>query len=195
MPRTSLLAAFPSVGANITPLSDDGDFAFSTTEALVGADQNTTGVGQNPLSGTDLYEWRDGRLFLVTDGLTNWPPSEQPILNGVSPSGQDVFFTAPIQYTQDALDAYNRLYDARVGGGFEFPPPPKPCPLEVCQGTPKGAPEEQASGTSNFSGTGNKPTVKKPASCRKPKVRRKGRCVAKKPKRGKSGKAKKTRRD
>ena len=190
-----LLWGFPQVGANTTPLSDDGDFAFKTTEALLGADQNTTGVGQDPNSGTDLYEWRDGRLFLVTDGLTNWPDSEQPVLNGVSPSGRDVFFTAPIQYTQDALDAYNRLYDARVGGGFEFPPPPKPCPLEVCQGTPKGAPEEQASGTSNFSGTGNKPAAKKPASCRKGKVRRKGRCVAKKkPKRAQQQRANNDRR-
>ncbi|HUC08089.1 MAG TPA: hypothetical protein VMR96_08365, partial [Solirubrobacterales bacterium] len=150
-----MLGEFTQVGANTTPLADDGDFVFKTTESLVGADQNTAGVGQSSLSGTDIYEWRDGKLLLITDGLTNWPPSEPPILNGVSPSGRDAFFTAPVQYTHDALDAYNRLYDARIGGGFEFPPPPKPCPLEVCQGTPKGAPEEQPSGTSNFAGPGN----------------------------------------
>jgi hypothetical protein len=152
-----MLATFPGTGANITPLADDGSFAFKTTEALVRGDQNTTGVGQDPISGTDLYEWRDGRLLLVTDGLTDWPSSEAPVLNAINPSGRDIFFTAPTQYTQDALDAYNRLYDARIGGGFDFPPPPKPCPLEVCQGTPKGAPEEQPSGTANFAGPGNAP--------------------------------------
>jgi hypothetical protein len=83
-----------------------------------------------------------------------------PGLNGVSPSGRDVFFTAPAQYTQDALDGFRRLYDARIGGGFEFPPPIKPCPLEVCQGTPKGAPEKQSSGTGSFSGPGNAQSVK-----------------------------------
>jgi sugar lactone lactonase YvrE len=154
VPR-EMLSSFPEVGANTTPLADDGSFAFRTTEALTGADQNTTGVGQDSVSGTDLYEWRDGKLLLVTDGLTDWPSSEPPILNAISPSGRDVFFTVAAQYTHDALDAYNRLYDARIGGGFEFPPPPKPCPLEVCQGTPKGAPEEQPSGTANFAGPGN----------------------------------------
>ncbi len=146
-----MLSTGGQIGANTTPLADDGTLVFKTTEGLVGADQNTTGVGQDPRSGADLYEWRDGRLLLVTDGLTAWPSSEPPALNGVNRSGRDVFFTAPIQYTQDALDAYNRLYDARIGGGFEFPPPPKPCPLEVCQGTPKGAPEEEPAGTANFS--------------------------------------------
>jgi hypothetical protein len=158
----SLLATFSSVGANVTPLADDGTFTFKSTEALLGADQNTAGAGQAPVSGTDLYEWRDGRVFLITDGLTNWPTGEIPTLNGVSPSGRDVFFTAPIQYTQDALDGYNRLYDARIGGGFEFPPPPKPCPLEVCQGTPKGAPEEQTPGTGTYLGPGN--AVAQPAA-------------------------------
>ena len=67
-------------------------------------------------------------------------------------------------FRQSLLDGYNRLYDARIGGGFEFPPPPKPCPLEVCQGTPKGAPEEQAPGTGTYVGPGNalpQPTARK----------------------------------
>jgi hypothetical protein len=142
-------------GANITPISDDGTVFFPSPGALVGADQNTAGTGQDPLAGTDIYEWRDGRPLLVTDGLTNWSGGGLPVLQGVSPSGRDAYFTAAIQYTQDAIDGYRRLYDARIGGGFEFPAPPKPCPLEVCQGTPKGAPEEQAPGTGSFAGPGN----------------------------------------
>ena len=170
-------------GPNQTPIDEQGNLAFPTPTALVSADQNTTAAGHDPGAGTDIYEWRDGRILLVTDGLSNWPGgSAIPAVNGISPSGKDLYFTASTQYTADALDGNNRLYDARIGGGFEFPVPPPPCPLEVCQGTPKGAPEEQVPGTGPFSGPGNA-TKRPPASCRKGKVRRKGRCVAKKPSR------------
>ena len=139
-------------GANTSGLSENGDtVAFVTPTALVNADQNTAGPGQETTVGNDVYEWRDGRPLLISDGLTDWP-NRGPELDGISPSGRDVFFDASAQYTPDALDAYNRLYDARIGGGFEFPVPPKPCPLEVCQGTPKGAPEEAAPGTGSFAG-------------------------------------------
>jgi hypothetical protein len=147
-------------GANKGPLSANGeDFAFTTPTALVSADQNTAGAGQEPAAGTDVYEWREGRLLLVSDGLTNWPVAggggQIPEVSGIDPGGRNIFFTEAAQLTPDALDGYRRLYDARIGGGFEFPPPPKPCPLEVCQGTPKGAPEEASPGTSSFNGSGN----------------------------------------
>jgi hypothetical protein len=135
--------------------ADGEDFAFATSTPLVAADQNTAGPGQNPEAGTDVYEWRGGRFLLVSDGLTNWPAGEVPRIAGITPSGRDLFFSEAAQLTQDALDGYNRLYDARIGGGIEFPPPPRPCPLEVCQGTPKGAPEEQAPGSAFLQGSGN----------------------------------------
>lgn len=161
---------------------DGGTFAFVSPNSLLNADQNTPGPGQDPESGEDVYEWRDGRLLLVTDGLTNWAPESQPRVAGISSSGRDIYFTVAAQYTQDALDGYNRLYDARIGGGFEFPPPPKPCPLEVCQGTPKGAPAEQEPASSNFQGLANRTPSGQPrprCSKGKRKVRRNGktRCV------------------
>ncbi|HXS34923.1 MAG TPA: hypothetical protein VN758_14265 [Solirubrobacterales bacterium] len=144
------------VGANGTAISaDGGTFAFATFTPLLGGDQNTFRPGQAPEVGADVYEWRDGRLLLVTDGLTDWPVNSRPYVSAMTPSGNDIFFIAATQYTQDALDGYSRVYDARIGGGFEFPAPPKPCPLEVCQGTPKGAPEEQAPGSGTFAGPGN----------------------------------------
>lgn len=171
------------LGPNVTPLDEDGDdFAFSTPTPLVSADQNTAGSGQGAFVGTDVYEWRDGRPLLVSDGLTGWPDSfageGAPRAAGVSRDGRDVFFIAAAQYTADALESYDRVYDARVGGGFSFPAAPQPCPLEVCQGTPKGAPQDVLPGTAGFSGPGN---VQSPQGrkCRRGKVRRKGRCVAK----------------
>jgi hypothetical protein len=164
-------------------MSANGILAFATPTALVGADQNTAGVGQDPGRGTDVYEWRDGRLLLVTDGLTNWRGSGSPTVRGITPSGRDLIFTAATQYTADALDNYTRLYDARIGGGIEFPKPPPPCPLEVCQGTPKGAPEEAAPGTGSFAGPGNA-AQRKPRRCpagkRKARHAGKTRCVSKK---------------
>lgn len=136
--------------------SAEGDtVAFTTPTPLVGADLNTAVPGQQAEAGVDAYEWRDGRLLLITDGISDWTKGGMPQLSGISASGRDIFFLAAAQYTQDALDGYQRLYDARIGGGFEFPKPPPPCPLEVCQGTPKGAPEEAAPGTGSFSGPGN----------------------------------------
>jgi hypothetical protein len=182
-PKSTLLPGsfFPEVGPNGDPLDHDGRvFAFSTPLPLVGSDQNTPASG-NPALGTDVYEWRDGRLLLVTDGLTRWPHDEiVPLANGVSASGRDLFFTVSARYTADAPDAYHRLYDARIGGGIAFPPPPRPCPLEVCQGTPKGAPSPPQFGSESYAGPGNlPPTASKPPKCRKGKVRRKGRCVKK----------------
>jgi hypothetical protein len=153
---TPISADLFETGPNTTPLSSDGEtFAFATPTPLVNTDQNTPGAGQNAQPGGDVYEWRDGKVLLVTDGLTSWPGGEAPKVDGVGRSGRDIYFTAAAKYTPDALDSFSRLYDARVGGGFEFPPPPKPCPLEVCQGTPKGAPEEAPPGSASLLGPGN----------------------------------------
>lgn len=149
-----LVNTYSLSGPNVTPLDEAGDFFFSTPNALVPADQNTAGPGQEPKVGTDIYEWRDGRLFLVTDGLTSWH-GVIPYVAGVDPSGRDVFFLAGERLTPDALDAYPRLYDARIGGGFTFPQPAPPCPLEACQGTPRGTLESVAPATAVFSGAGN----------------------------------------
>jgi hypothetical protein len=158
------------------PISDSGEhLAFATATPLLSVDQNTPAPGDNPERGRDVYEWRDGRHLLVTDGLADTTPeTEGPVASGMSGDGRDLYFIAPGQYTPDALDGYRRLYDARIGGGFQHPTAPPPCPLEVCQGTPKGAPEEAAPGSASFSGRGNvKPRhVKHPQRRRKAKKHR-----------------------
>jgi hypothetical protein len=176
-------------GVNRHALSADGEtFAFATPTPLLGADQNTPGPGHSANSGMDIYEWRDGRHLLITDGLTNWTEEvaskevEFPVVEGVTPSGNDIFFTATAAYTPDAPDALTRLYTARIGGGIHFPKPPPPCPLEVCQGIPKGAPEEQEPASGNFSGTGNltETTARRcPKGKRKVSRGGKSRCVKK----------------
>ena len=170
---------------NATPLADDGTLAFATPTPLLPADQNTPSHGSDSDVGTDIYEYRDGRLLLVTDGLTQWPGGELvPTVEGVSPSGRDIFFVNSAQLTPDALDGFGRLYDARIGGGIDFPVPLPPCPLEVCQGTPQGAPSDPFPATIGFSGAGNAGDSSSPRKCPRGKrrIRRGGRvkCVKRK---------------
>jgi hypothetical protein len=179
-----------AIGPNLTPLSADGStFAFNTPTALVPQDQNTPSPSQNPAEGTDVYEWRDGKLLLVSDGVTNWTGAavevSSPKVAGVSRSGNDIFFTVAAQLTPDALESAPRLYDARIGGGFAFPTPPPPCPLEVCQGTPSPPPTQPTPGSAGFQGPGNpKPPKAKKCPKGKHKVKKNGkaRCVKSKPK-------------
>lgn len=136
-------------------VDDKGDFFFVTPTPLVSADQNTAPTGQNPNVGDDVYEWRDGQLLLVTDGQTPSIGGVAPEIVGAAPSGRDVFFTQAAQLTPDAIDAQRRLYDARIGGGFEFPQPPPPCSLEACQGTASPPPNDGTPASLSFSGPGN----------------------------------------
>ncbi len=176
--RSLLTSSFETGPNQAAPITSAGDLAFGTPTPLVSADQNTAGAGQDPRVGEDVYEWRDGRLLLVTDGLASSRPFSGPQVAGITPSGRDIFFVQKAQLTPDAIDTFTRLYDARIGGGFEFPSPPPPCPLEACQGTPKGVPEESRPGSADYSGAGN--AASPTARCRKGKVRQRGRCVAKK---------------
>lgn len=150
---------------NITALAQNGTFAFATTTSLVGGDQNTPAPepeGSFPYeAGADVYEWRDGRVLLVTDGLTSWPTAPQ--VSGISPTGRDIYFLATARLTADAPDGNSRLYDARIGGGIDLPKESPPCPLEVCQGTPEGAPRDPSPASIDFRGAGN--VEAGPANC------------------------------
>lgn len=171
------LLKLPELGPNLSAVDDAGDVLFSTPTALAPGDENTAASGEDAAYGTDVYEWRDGRQLLVSDGLTSTPPGyyTSPEPAGITPSGRDAFFTVAAQLTPDALDAFPRLYDARIGGGFEFERAPAPCPLEACQGTPQATPEEPTPGSTTYQGAGNPP--KQHSRCPKGNVRAHGRCV------------------
>jgi hypothetical protein len=169
------------VGPNMTPLADDGTFVFTTSAPLVPADQNTSKPSQEQPLGNDVYEWRDGRVLLITDGKTTWPAPgfNLPGVAGITPSGRDVYFTAAAQLTPDAIDGFKRLYDARIGGGFDFPAPEPPCPLEICQGEAKGAPGAPTPASDEFRGAGNVPPAAKHRRHKKCHRGKKRRCTKK----------------
>jgi DNA-binding beta-propeller fold protein YncE len=191
--RDFLLPSRDFPQANVTPVSDDGNtVAFAAPSPLVPEDENTAMPGQDPGIGADIYEFRDGRPQLITDGETSWPPGlfSEPQVNGISPSGENVYFTAAARYTPDAVDGVNRLYTARVGGGIDFPPPGlPPCDLNsgACEGPGSIAPDLPGAGTAVFEGLGNQPPRPQTRCPRgKRKVTRRGttRCVPRRRQRG-----------
>lgn len=213
-PRGGVLEGF-SVGGRVagwpgSPLSGGGDFVFATPTPLVAADQNTARPDQDPAVGVDVYEWREGRQLLVTDGQTY--NLTYPRVVGSSRSGRDVFFIQAAALTPDAIDDQKHLYDARIGGGFEFPPPPPPCSLEACQGIASPPPNDGTPASLSFSGPGNQTNSQGSASklcgssgacaksharkktCPKGKALKRGKCV-KRLQHKRKGRAKRTSRN
>jgi hypothetical protein len=104
-------------------ISEDGEDAFfSTEEQLVPEDVNEV---------TDVYEWKDGHVGLISSGTGHTPS----VFGGVSADGQTALF-----WTRDSLLPADRdggeadLYVARVDGGFpEADQPATPCEGVSCQ--------------------------------------------------------------
>jgi NHL repeat len=142
---------------------------FATELALVAEDTNGRHM--------DVYEWRNGELSMIS------PPGtpDHSWFSGNSLDGEDVFFVTGGRIDPREIDdADQDVYDARIGGGFPYTPPPTPCqPLALeCEGEAVPPPAAPSSATPGFQGPGNvKP---KRTKCRKGKVRRKGRCVKRK---------------
>jgi hypothetical protein len=142
--------------------SDGSTVVFSTEEPLAGSDLNES---------NDVYEWRNGKVSLITDGQSKGARAE---VGGVSSDGGDVFFSV----VQPGLTGFERdglrnVYDARINGGFVPPRPPVRCAGDSCQGPLQSAPPLESPASATFHGRGN---VGK-ARCRKGKVRRHGHCV------------------
>ncbi len=184
-PRASIMTTRPQngglvatdgnsqMGPNVTPLSGDGGiFAFSTPTALVPEDRNTAPPAAEPGQGADLYEWKDGKLTLISDGQHVWqvqPNSAAgnnsaesagaPVVASVSPSGRDVFFQVAEKLAPEATEEYPQLVDARIGGGFpqSSEPAPSSCPLESCQGPPVPVPSSSPATSEGGNGENVRP--------------------------------------
>jgi hypothetical protein len=155
---TLSLAEHPLITKLSSAISEDGERVFFITpDSLVPADTNgpcsfDSDVGYYPCS--DVYEWHDGRLSLITPGTA----SADTGLIGVSAAGNDVFF-----YTRQPLVGWDRdnfidVYDARVDGGFPEPPAqPAECEGEACREQGSGTPANTGAGTAVFQGPGNPP--------------------------------------
>lgn len=124
--------------------ADGSRFIFSTAAALMPEDVN---------GDSDVYEWHDGELGLITDGTT--PLTRASILE-VSPDGRDVLFASMVAEAPRATPGTLNVYDARIGGGFPAPPTPTPsCVDDQCQGAASAKPQLSVTGSERFSGRGD----------------------------------------
>jgi DNA-binding beta-propeller fold protein YncE len=138
---------------------DDGRAFFQTKDPLVSSDSN----GRQ-----DVYEWSDGRPWLISDGTSD----TDSYFADASADGTDVFFTTRARLVGRDRDDYVDVYDARVGGGLASqadPPATPPCAGEACQGSVPFSPTPPVIGSISFLGSGSDTT---PARTPKnPKVR------------------------
>jgi NHL repeat len=131
----------------------------------------------DPLSG--------GCVFLISSGKS----SGETYLLDASQDGRDVFFSTRQALVGWDVNDNHDVYDARAGGGFPEPTPPPLCEGEACKPPPAQPPSGRPSpATTTFDGPGN--TSQRPPRCAKGKVRRRGRCVKRRPTKARQGKGK-----
>jgi hypothetical protein len=146
-------------------ISEDGStVVFESSQALTA--QAHGGID-------NVYLWRGGNVYLISDGTTADESVQRPIggqyagLVGIDASGQNVFFTTETHLVGQDSDELSDLYDARIGGGF---PAPKvnACSGEACQGGPPTSLAPVSPGSLSPSGVGN--VTPPPAPPAKPTV-------------------------
>lgn len=183
IPPAQLISHFPRT------LSADGRrLFFDSFDALLPRDTNgaedvyeweaASGPGECEEEGADLYvEASGGCLSLISSGQS---PQDSEFLDA-SESGSDVFFTTNASLLPRDFGLID-VYDARVEGGFPEPSSTAACEGEACQGTPE-PPNDSTPSSSSFEGAGNvheEVATRAPRPCAKGKVKRHGKCVAKK---------------
>jgi hypothetical protein len=147
------------VGGNQMVTEDGDSYVFRTPEAIDPLDVN---------NGEDIYEWRNGRIKLVTDGVSEYPSTGGFSAGGnlkllaIGSDGANVLFAAGVNFTGYERDNSTQLYAAHVGGGFPRPPtPPAPCAEDACQGPLVAPPPLANAGSADFVGPPN-PVASKP---------------------------------
>jgi len=146
-------------------VDDSGRVFFGSEDRLAPGDSN---------SEPDVYVFQAGRLSLISPGTGAFPA----LLMDISKDGRDVYFSTPQSLVLSDVDGEVDIYDARVGGGLpaqNILPPPL-CSGEACQGPATDSPATPGVGSEATTGTAAKAKPKK-HGCKKPKVRKKGRCV------------------
>jgi hypothetical protein len=130
-------------GAYLSRAIGDGHRAiiFNSADALLPQDVNHT---------TDVYEWRNGQISLITTGTSPSPS----YFADADASGENVYIATRQQLVPTDNDDLVDIYDARVGGGTPPAPPSIPCSGESCR-TPGSVPPAAEPGSATFIGPGN----------------------------------------
>ena len=169
-PTAGRPAAISEDGSYIVFQSADG----LTPGALNGQEETFEVNGEErTYFANNVYEYHNGEVSLISDGrdtsATISGIGESSVrVEGMTPSGSDIFFTTADRLVPQDTDTEQDIYDARIGGGFPAPVP-TPCQEEACQGAPAAAPLFGASSSTTLSGAGNL-TPQPAAAAPKPKT-------------------------
>jgi hypothetical protein len=148
-------------------MSDDGASVFFISPvALAPRALDDVQAGLDPnnkvIYAQNVYEWHAGHVHLISDGrdagvspTPSCDTASAVCLLGTDATGQNVFFSTLDRLVPQDTDTQLDYYDARVGGGFPFTPPPEPCNGDNCKPPPSGAPTDPTPGSSSLSGPGN----------------------------------------
>ena len=113
----------PAEGRRV--ISEDGSVVvFESSAALTAQVHGGT---------RNLYLWRGGSVYLISDGTPAGSDGHGAGLIGIDASGQNVFFTTEAPLVGQDSDELADVYDARVDGGFPAPKVDE-CSGEACQG-------------------------------------------------------------
>lgn len=125
-------------------IADDGTVFFTSNDQIVAADQTAF---------TDVYQYRAGKVALLTSGQGN----RASYIGDNSDDGETVFVTSATPFVPQDKDAGEiDAYAIRVNGGFPQPPPAAAsCEGEACRGAVSAPPPAAAPGTPGFFGAGN----------------------------------------
>jgi hypothetical protein len=151
---TDSAAAPTAASTRIENVTDDGKAVFfMSSDPLVA--QDADGL-------RDVYEWRQGRVSLISYGHS----ATREWLYGMTPDGHDVFFTSNEGLVPQKGAGTAAIFDARVEGGIPQPQSSASCFGESCQGSGGQAAVEPSLGSAFFAGPGNKPACKRKAGKR-----------------------------
>jgi hypothetical protein len=130
--------------------ADGSTIYFTTTTPLLEADHNTV---------EDVYQWRDGKLGLITTGASG---ADGAALYETTADGRDVFIISAEQLSPSDTDGFYDISDVRVNGGFDPPEAARSCAIGECQGPPPADPSSPTIGSAEFTGLGNRSAAGSP---------------------------------
>ncbi len=120
-------ASFLDVSRNMT--ADGRTIVFDSKDKLLPQDVNAQ---------SDVYQWRDGKLSLISDGRAN----AGSFFADMSADASSIFFATTSALVGSDTDGGSQdMYVARVDGGRLEPPVPSPeCAGDACQGPASAQP-------------------------------------------------------
>jgi hypothetical protein len=151
----------------------DGAVFFSSPDALTPDALNDELDTEDTFLVPNIYEYREGQLYLLSDGHDVSTVDLSPVSNlvGWNASGGDVFFFTSDSLIPEDSDTQEDLYDARANGGFPTPISSPECIGEACQGSlsttpglaqPEGSAVQAAEDEEIISAGSAQPVVVKP---------------------------------